>query len=109
VASYPAFLPWKGSDEQWADPILVSRARSGGVRARRLATEKKKVFKLVHGGLTTADKATFETFYDTNRALTFVFTWSGDGNDYTCIFGAEIKWTPTNTFTWNAEVLLLEV
>lgn len=96
------------STEEWTDAVLISRSRSGSVKARRVATTKKRTFKIAHEFLTATDKATLESFYDANRSATFTFTILGAS--YTCIFGdSAIQWEALSFNLWTATVLLLEV
>lgn len=106
--TYP-LLPSEGSQEVWNDPILVSIARDGTARGRRLQTGKKRIFKLQHSLITSADKSAFETFYDANRLASFSFTWS-DGNTYTVVFiEGSYSFKPTVNLLWQINVSLQEV
>lgn len=77
MPSYPSALPQSAdSTEEWTDPLLVSYARSGGVKARRLQTAKKRVFVVRHQFLTAAQVSTLENFYNSNRTSAFDFAWN---------------------------------
>jgi hypothetical protein len=76
-----------GSIEEWQDDLLVERSVSGKAKARALYPAKKRRFSVQHR-MTSAQYGDFKTFYDSYRLLSFTFTWAGDGNAYTCIFGA---------------------
>lgn len=110
MANYPTSLAIDGTTkEEWFDERSISRSRSGSVKARVLQSTKKRGWRVVHKYLSAAQKTTFQTFYDTNRALTFTFALLG--NNYTVIFGDEksISWEPQKGGQWNLVVLLLEV
>jgi hypothetical protein len=110
MADYPSTLAIdQSTTESWADDRLISRARSGAVKGRLLATVKKRVFKVVHRYLSASQKTSLETFYDTNRALSFNFTLLG--HTYVVIFGDKdgIDFEPQTGGQWNVSLTLLEV
>ncbi len=110
MAAYPDIGFEEGTVEVHVDPLLLSTARGGGTKARRLFAAKKREFRLVHR-LFGAEKATLEAFYDANRLLTLQFTWPGTGATYTVIFadqsGLQLK--PLQADVWEASVILREV
>ena len=92
MANYPTLVVSELS-ERAVDDILMSRARSGGPKARRLFTGKKREFKVSHKDLTAAQRTTLESFFDTNRALTFNFTHPSTGVVYVVIFAGDGGYT----------------
>jgi hypothetical protein len=77
-----------GRDEQ--------QAVSGATYVRRFYTTDRADFELHHVGLTSAQVATLQAFYDANMATTFDFVWPVDGVTYTGMRfgrgGLAIKW-----------------
>ena len=113
MASYPSAIPQDpDSEEIVRDPLLVSYARSGTVKARRLQPAKKRSFVVVHKFLTATEKATLQTFFDTNRALTLTFAWNDvPATTYTVIFSdpAGLSWRRSRPLLWDTTVRLDEV
>ena len=108
MANYPSFGQLDSSQETIQDGLLISRASNGAARGRSLYAAKKRGFTVAHN-LSAADKATLETFYDTNKALSVTFVWAGDSVSRTCIFPSPPKFTPLAGPRWEAEVALEEV
>lgn len=70
--------------------MIVSYARSGSFRARRLQAAKTRVFVVEHKSLTEAEKTALEAFYDTNRSLAIDFAWAhAPGTVYSAFFADE--------------------
>lgn len=113
MASYPSsFIQDQSSREEWRDPMIVRYSRAGTVKARRLQEAKTRVFIVEHKNLTTAQRDTLETFYDTNRAITLSFAWNFDpGTVYTVIFADPkgLSFKHTGNGHWNVSVELAEV
>lgn len=114
MANYPAALPQErdGSEEQVRDPLLLSISRAGGAKGRRLQPAKKMAFTIVHKGLTVAEKGTLQTFFDANRAVSFVFAWNdAPGTTFTVIFADPegLRWRRGKGTTWNVTVPVIEV
>lgn len=109
MADYPTIATdVTGTQESWVDEVLISRARSGSVKARRVASGKKRMWRLAYRFLSSSEKATLESFYDTNRATTFTFTWNG--TPYTVIFGeGPIAFDALKAGLWSASVTLVQV
>ena len=112
MADFPSSLgQGLDSKEIWIDPVLVSRARGGGFKGRRLQSGKKRGFEVILRKLTAAERTTFETFYDTNRALTFNFAWNDAlGTVYVVAFANRdaISWQRVSPLLWDATVQLEE-
>lgn len=103
MADYPSFGQDISSTETLLDDIQVDRASNGLVRLRGFYDTPSKEYSVVHT-LTTTDKNTIETFYNTNRNISFGFTWVLDNSTHTCMFSAAPTlaiigtgfWTVTN-------------
>lgn len=99
MANYPtssAMPQVLGSSEEWLDDLTVDQAVGGGARVRAMYPAKKRRFIVKHW-CSAADRATLQTFYDTNRLLTFTFTWAVDAANYTVLFEVAPKFTNTNS------------
>ena len=109
MATYPAAFKQlgAGSVEEWVDDVSLDRAVGGSVKARAFYTAKKRKFTVRHV-LNTADRATFQTFYNTNRVLAVTFTWTGDGQTYTCLFDGPPKVQSLTATLTQIDVKLVE-
>ena len=87
---------------------VVDRATNGSARARIFYTSAKATFNVTHNSLTSAEKITFDTFYLTNLAVVFSYTFPGDGTTYTCLFGSEPTYTPVPGGRWDINITLIE-
>jgi hypothetical protein len=85
VAAYPSLTQLLNSTEEWVDDIVLDRAVNGTVKARAFFAAKKRRFVLQHD-LSSTDRATLQTFYNTNRLLAVTLTWAADAQSYTCLF-----------------------
>ncbi len=111
MAVFPTFT-YKASlesDETLRDDLAVDRASNGAVRVRAFYSAPRRSFVLRLGVLTAAEKATLETFYNTNRTATFSFVWDADGVSYTCVFAQAPKFKRLVGARWSAEVNLEQV
>lgn len=113
MASYPSSIrQHPDSEEIVRDPLLVSYARSGAVKARRLQPGKKLTFVVVHKALTTSEKATLQSFFDSNRAVSLTFAWNdAPSTTYTVIFADAngLAWRRDGPLRWAVTVRLDEV
>lgn len=112
MADYPLRVLNDSTFED-VDERLVDRARSGTPRARVLQASTKRAFELPVRGLTLAQRNTFRTFYNTNRALVITLKWPTgkySTENVACIFGntSGLKWAEVDGF-WSTSVTLLEV
>lgn len=91
MASYPSFHQrLEGSVKETLDDLVLDRAMNGALKARAYYSAVKFRFTVRHI-LTTAELATLQTFYNTNRLLTVTFTWERDSVAYTCLFEGPLK------------------
>lgn len=91
MAAYPSFSQLLASNEEGVDDLTLDRAVNGSVKARAFYTSRKRRFNLRHY-LSSSERATLQTFYDTNRLLTVTLTWVADGQAYTCLFAGPPRW-----------------
>lgn len=109
MPSYPSFAQLRASEEQTLDDIVIDRAVNGTPKSRAFYTARKKIFRIRHKCLLAADKATLNTFYETNRLLNFDFTWNADSVLYSCRFAGPIKYTLAAGGRWEADVNMVQV
>lgn len=83
---YPAYPVVQDESEavQYAG-LEVTRATNGLLKTRRLYSEEKTDFVIVHV-LTRAERDALAVHYAANRTAQFSFYWAGDGATYTCVY-----------------------
>jgi len=76
MADFPRDIPiHMESREIPLDAALISRARSGRIRMRRMYQGPVREFAVALRGLTDAQRDTVQNFLTTNRKLVFGFLW----------------------------------
>jgi len=107
VADYPTLATSYGSDPKTITKFQVDRAEDGTARIVSLSNDKVS-FQLRHEYITSAEKTTLDSFYTTNRLLTFTYLSPSDSVSRTCLFSSPINYkkNPDNSFT--AEVAIEE-
>lgn len=111
MADYPTLPQYTGSSEKNVDPLIISRSRSGAVKARMLQGSVKREFKVMHVRLTAAEKSTLDTFlFVTKRGIPFTFAWNHEpGTVYTVVLAAPngLEWVSVGPY-WSVTVPLAE-
>ena len=108
--AYPTLEQNLDSREQSLDGRQIDRASNGAVKARVLFGELKRQFTVVHENLSNTDKGSVESFYTTNRLLSFDFVWAADGISRVCIFNETPPvYVPLAGGCWNVTVQLVQV
>lgn len=73
---YPTGVPFVlQSQDRRMDPVLLSIARNGAPKTRRLYERPRREFRIVHRGLTDEQKQIVEDFLTLNRMTTFTIHW----------------------------------
>lgn len=108
MAAYPTYGQTVQSRESVLNDVSTERASNGDLRGRALWSATKRRFAVNHV-LTSADKATYHTFYTTNAALAVDFTWQGNSTTYSCAFIGEPSYTPLGGGYWGVAVTLEQV
>jgi hypothetical protein len=88
MAAYPstATLPILDSSTTTVDDGLTpDRATGGGLKMRSMYASDKRNFQIKHE-LTTSQRDTLSTFYNTNKLLNVDFTWPGNSVTYVVRF-----------------------
>ena len=92
MADYPSLSVSVNSSATPVSGIVSERGADGTLRGQVLHADKLE-FNVIHSYLTSAQVTTLQNFYDTNKALSFNFTWPLDGETYVCIFLDRPQWT----------------
>jgi len=108
MAAYPTFAQSLSSSFEQIDDIQVDRASNGTPRIRAMFTRTPRAGRIVHQGLTSAEKSTLDTFYSTNRLLIFTFVWRGDAATYNCYFAGPIAAKLLPGGRWEVSVPIVE-
>lgn len=86
MADFPT-LPHLVSSQRTPEAgIVVDYTEGGGVKARRLYTNPRFSFRLVLAPLTSGERDTLLSHYDTHKDLAFLYTWPEAATSYTCIY-----------------------
>jgi len=75
MAAYPSIPFILESKEKRNDAVLLSIARSGAPKTRRLYDRPRREFVLVHRGLTDEQKQELDDWLLANRMNTWEVTW----------------------------------
>lgn len=104
--TYPNFVQTSASTEDADDGVSFDRASNGALRGRAMWSAPRPKFRIRHL-LQTADKETLRAFYEANRAATFDFLWSGDGEIYEAAFSGPPKYIPQGGGWWQCDVEMI--
>lgn len=109
MADFPASLEiFAGTKEEVTDQRLMTLSRSGKPHIRVLQTAKRRSWTLALKNMSDADRSTFWTFYDANRATTFNFTWKGV--TYTVAFtDSKLVMTPEEDSYQSMQVSIIDM
>lgn len=83
--SYPSYDQRTTSKRQKLDDLRIDRSTSGSAHGRALYTATKFRYTVAHV-LTRTEAAALETHYDSNRAVSFAFTWKLDLSTATVLY-----------------------
>lgn len=102
--------PHATSSVEYVDETLLSRARSGAVKVRRLQSGTKRVFHIVMRGLSPTRRDAVTTLYNSKRLTTLTLDWAPTSDtNIACVFGPNpITWTQEGNL-WHGDVDLYEV
>ena len=79
MASYPTSISWdNGFELVPSDGITSDVADDGTIRGLVNFADTVYVGQLVYSYIDSTDRNTLQTFYDTNKALSFSFAYDGD-------------------------------
>lgn len=101
MASYPVLLQDAKSRRKPVNSIKVDLAGDGTPRGRVMHSKTVYNFTVTHPLISTIDRDSIQTFYDTNKDLEFTFVWDADGLSYTLMFLGEPDPTWVAAGYWN--------
>lgn len=108
MANYPSFGQDISSVETILDDLQVEYSSNGTLKRRILYSAPKREFSVVHT-LNIVDRSTLDTFYTTNRLVSFNFTWVATGTSYTCVFKSPPQYSMLGGGFFSATVTISEV
>lgn len=100
MAIYPELFQAYSSARVPVNNIKTEVAADGTVRAQNNYSATVYNFSIIHPYLTTAEKDSIQTFYNTNKALPFTFNFAKDSADYTLIFLGEPNFNKVTANYW---------
>jgi hypothetical protein len=109
MADYPSIPYSITSSDSRRDPVIVSVARSGKPKVRRLYPAPRRAFTLSHAALTDAQRATLEAFLNANRnGFTIYYPSRATGSPIGVLQeGDEVRWTRVEQY-WRVEIPVIE-
>jgi uncharacterized protein RhaS with RHS repeats len=109
--AYPALPIYRQSNPVRKSGREIERAVSGAARGRDFYAADKHTFRLEHRALNATDFGTLAAFYNSNRNLSFSFTWAPTGATHTVLFDADgFQYKVSDVYAcFDATVTLIEV
>lgn len=101
MATYPVLNQSYESTVSPIDNNKVSTSADGTLRAKVTYSETVFELNVVHPFLSTTDKDSIITFYNTNKNLNFTFNLASESQDYTCIFKSQPEVQKISSSFWN--------
>ena len=108
MANYPSFPQLVGSSFVSDDGVQVKRATSGKPRIKTNYSQSWGEGSIIHE-LNQTDLNTLNTFYTTNKGISFTFFYAADNSNYSCQFASKPKAIPIAGGYYDVEVLILEI
>ncbi len=106
MATYPSLLTLRDSTDERDAGIVPARATNGALRVRVMYPTDKRSFEVRHL-LTSAERATLEAFYQSEKLADVSYRWPADGVTYTVRFVAAPQYRRTGD-RFEAVVRLME-
>lgn len=106
MAAYPFTTFSADSAAEVRDGRELVRASNGALKTRVMYSGDKKVFTLLHI-FGTSSKSTLDSFYGTNRLLTWTLAF--DGGTSTCVFAGPPQYKPQPGSIYSVTVTAEEV
>jgi len=108
---YPAALPIERSSQLRERPSSETFVtRGGSIRQHRYSDIRIFDMVLVHGNLTTPEKETLESFYESALSSAtgqFSLVWPWGNKTLTCVFTAPPQFVPLDGYNWKVSVQVL--
>jgi len=90
MTTFPTIQSPNGLQQKTIKPAQRSTSSAGYTMARAKATIAKKEFKVMYQNLTTAERNTLQTFFNSNQGLEFDWTHpEPSGSTYQVIFNQD--------------------
>jgi hypothetical protein len=89
MATWPDIVAPSGLNEEKIKSQIKNDFESGYVSSRAKWTRSRKKFELSWDAMSSTDKATLETFFDTNLGDTFTWTHPSENAEYTVRFSED--------------------
>lgn len=98
------------TEDERKDPMLVSTARGGNSKFRRLYQAPKRKFNLRLNGMSDEEKLAVELFLTDNRMVPFTIKYPcNTGTEYTVQEdGGDVKWSKPDGL-WETAIPVVEV
>lgn len=109
MAAYPNIPFILETTDRRVDKMLVSVARSGAPKFRRLQERARGAWNIVHRGLDDDQRKVIEDFLDANRMIPFTITYPcADGTVYSVQEETgEMEWSKVEGY-WQTEIAVIE-
>lgn len=109
MASWPSISTPAKVNEAIVKVAHRSSSEAGYVHTRAKWTSNKRTFSLAWNVMTSANKATLETFFDTNQGTTFSWTHPDTDASHTCLFSDDsIQFKSISNGLWSVTVSIEE-
>ena len=101
MATYPVLNQDWFSTRTPVTNTKIDLSADGTVRGTTQFSNTVYDFNIKHPLITTAEKNSIQTFYDTNKNLTFSFVYDGDSATYNLVFKNEPQMVPRAPGYWD--------
>jgi len=109
MASWPSIATPSKIKESAIKKVIRTTSEGGYIQARARWTDYKQSFELIWSVLTSTDKATLITFFDTNQGTTFTWTHPELATTHTCFFSDDqIVFSSLMSGKWSCKVNIIE-
>jgi len=94
MAAYPSVAQTSGTTVTPKPGIDIDISTSGTLRGVNKYVEEVADITVEHDLIDTTDKDSIITFYTSNKATEFTFTYNGDSTVYDCLFTSkpQVTW-----------------
>lgn len=106
MATYPDIDQSFDSSVRQDGGVSLDEADDGSLRGRSAYAENMYDLEIIHPWISTTDKNTLLTFYDTNKTAVNTFTLDADGNDYSVVFVQPPAWKKHSATHWTVTMYM---
>lgn len=100
MAIFPVLGQSYSSSRKALPDVKVDVADDGTAHAQSFYSKTQYELNIIFPLLSNTEQSSIQDFYNTNKALEFVFNRAADGLDYTVIFLAEPDFNKVNHNNW---------